>query len=115
VAYGPQLKNGLGVAGMVCGIVGAVFGLVPFVFWLGFILGVLALVFGLIGRGRCKRGEASNDGQATAGFILGIVCIVLAAIGLAITVSIVHHARHNIDCFNRADTSQEFNDCLNGD
>lgn len=117
-AYGPPggavLKNGLGVAGMVCGIVGVVLGWIPFVFWLGFILGILALVFGVIGRGRTQRGEANNGGQATAAIVLGAVAIVLAILSVIWTVAILNKVNDNRDCIRIAQTSQQFSNCLNG-
>jgi hypothetical protein len=37
----------------------------------------LAIIFGAIGRGRVKRGEASNMGVATSALVLGIIGAVL--------------------------------------
>ncbi|WP_069170429.1 DUF4190 domain-containing protein [Streptomyces griseus] len=78
-AWGPAPANGLGVAAMVLGIIAVV----GFCMWgFGIILGILALIFGIIGRGRAKRGEATNGGMALAGIILGSVSIVISAIFL---------------------------------
>ena len=56
--------NGLGTAGMVLGIVGAVICLVPVV---GFLLGLLATIFGGIGLTKANRGEATKgDGDRGA-------------------------------------------------
>ncbi|ELP69600.1 DUF4190 domain-containing protein [Streptomyces turgidiscabies] len=72
---GPQPMNGLGTASLVVGIASAVL----FCLWpLAIILGILAVVFGLISRGRARRGQATNPGQALAGIICGGVAIVLA-------------------------------------
>ncbi|MGW0790994.1 DUF4190 domain-containing protein [Streptomyces sp. NPDC002911] len=77
--WGPAPANGLGIAAMVLGII-AVAG---FCMWgLGVILGILALIFGIIGRGRAKRGEATNGGMALAGIILGSISIVISAVFL---------------------------------
>ncbi|WP_371662870.1 DUF4190 domain-containing protein [Streptomyces sp. NBC_00280] len=71
----PQPMNGMGTASLVVGIVSAVF----FCLWpLAIILGILAVVFGLIARGRARRGQATNGGQALAGIICGGVAIILA-------------------------------------
>ncbi|MFD9393908.1 DUF4190 domain-containing protein [Streptomyces sp. NPDC060000] len=73
-------SNGMGVAGMVLGIASSVF----FCLWpLAVILGILGVTFGSVGRGKARRGEASNPGQALAGIICGAVGIVLA-IGLGV-------------------------------
>ncbi|MDQ0583775.1 DUF4190 domain-containing protein [Streptomyces rishiriensis] len=78
-------SNGMGIAGLVLGIVSAV----GFCMWpLAVVLGVLGVTFGAVGRGKARRGEASNPGQALAGIICGSVGIALA-IGLGVLV-IVH-------------------------
>lgn len=67
--------NGMGTAGMVLGILAVC--LFCFYGFPSLILGVLALIFGILGRKRVQRGEASNGGQATSGIILGAIGIVL--------------------------------------
>ncbi|MFB8029925.1 DUF4190 domain-containing protein [Streptomyces sp. NPDC056465] len=77
--WAPAPANGLGIAAMVLGIIAVV----GFCMWgFGIILGILALIFGIIGRGRAKRGEATNGGMALAGIILGSISIVISAIFL---------------------------------
>ncbi|MFE4692054.1 DUF4190 domain-containing protein [Streptomyces sp. NPDC056749] len=77
--WGPAPANGLGIAAMVLGIIAVV----GFCMWgFGIVLGILALIFGIIGRGRAKRGEATNGGMALAGIILGSVSIVISAVFL---------------------------------
>lgn len=74
-------RNGLGTAALILGVIGALSGLIPLLFWLAGILGVIALILGLTGRGRAKRGEATNKGIALAGTILGLVAMGLAVFG----------------------------------
>jgi hypothetical protein len=57
-------RNGMGTAALVLGILS---------FLCGWILGLLAIIFGAIGIARANRGEATNKGMAVAGLILGIV------------------------------------------
>ncbi|MER6559177.1 DUF4190 domain-containing protein [Streptomyces sp. NPDC001027] len=77
-------NNGTGVAGLVLGILAAV----VFCLWpLAIVFGILGIVFGAIGRGKARRGEASNPGQALAGIICGVVGTVLA-IGVGILVMV---------------------------
>ncbi|MHC4777199.1 MAG: hypothetical protein ACYTFG_01340 [Planctomycetota bacterium] len=59
-----------------CGILGIPFGAV------GFILGLVATILGVMERGAIARGESSEAGagQAKAGMILGIIAMVLAVI-----------------------------------
>ncbi|BCI53686.1 hypothetical protein NIIDNTM18_29640 [Mycolicibacterium litorale] len=73
-------KNGLGIASLVVAIVGllSVFG--------GILLGIVAVILGFLGRGRAKRGEATNGGVAMAGIILGFLGIVVGVVAIALTV-----------------------------
>ncbi|NUP22221.1 MAG: DUF4190 domain-containing protein [Streptomyces sp.] len=77
-------SNGLGTAGLVLGIISAAI----FCLWpVAIILGVLALIFGTIGRGRARRGEATNAGQALAGIICGAAGLVLGLGMLALVIA----------------------------
>ncbi|MEU9589886.1 hypothetical protein AB0D84_09165 [Streptomyces sp. NPDC048193] len=79
---GPMPSNGMGTAGLVLGIVAAV----VFCLWpAAIVLGVLGVVFGALGRGKARSGEATNPGQALAGIICGTVGIVLG-IGFGVLV-----------------------------
>ncbi|MEU3890080.1 DUF4190 domain-containing protein [Streptomyces sp. NPDC029041] len=72
-----QPSNGMGTTGLVLGIIGVVCS-VTFIMWFfGVILGILAIIFGAIGRGRATRGEATNKGAATAGLVCGIIATVI--------------------------------------
>jgi hypothetical protein len=46
---------------------GAVSGVIPFMFWLAGTLGLIGLTVGFIARGRVKRGEATNGPAALWG------------------------------------------------
>lgn len=72
----PQLRNGLGTAALVLGIIGVVFAFVPLMWWLGFILGLLALIFGFVGRRRVKSARADNGGAALTGVLTGLAAMV---------------------------------------
>ncbi|MEU4263372.1 DUF4190 domain-containing protein [Streptomyces argenteolus] len=89
-------RNGLGISALVLGIIGTVSGLIPFLFWLAGILGVIALILGLAGRGRAKRGEASNKGVATSGAVLGLVSLILSVVGAVLTFKAVDDAVNDI-------------------
>jgi hypothetical protein len=65
-------NNNMGTAALVLGIA-------------GFLIGpcsILAIIFGRIGLNRVARGEATNRGVAQAGFVLGIVTLILWILGL---------------------------------
>ncbi|WP_263165264.1 DUF4190 domain-containing protein [Streptomyces sp. SCSIO ZS0520] len=73
----PMPSNGMGVASLVTGIVSAA----GFCMWpLALLLGMMAIVFGTVQRGKVSRGEATNGGQALAGIICGSVGAGLSAI-----------------------------------
>ncbi|MEE1768820.1 DUF4352 domain-containing protein [Streptomyces sp. JV185] len=92
-------RNGLGIAALVLGVIGAVSGLIPFLFWMAGILGLIALILGLAGRGRAKRGEATNKGMTTFGAALGLIALILAVVGAVITFKAVGDA---VDDLNKA-------------
>ncbi|MBZ6231205.1 DUF4190 domain-containing protein [Streptomyces olivaceus] len=78
-----QPSNGMGTSGLVLGIIGVVCSLTFFLWFFGVVLGVLAIIFGAVGRGKAGRGEATNKGAATAGLVLGIVAtVVLPLLGI---------------------------------
>lgn len=75
---GARPRNGFGITALVLGLLALV------LFWTivgGIVFGILALIFGLLGRARAKRGQATNGGLAVAGMVLGIIGLLLA-IGL---------------------------------
>jgi hypothetical protein len=75
VQRGPA-RNGLGVAALVLGILGL---LTSWIF-VGGVLGLIAIVLGVMGRGRAKRGEATNGGMALTGIITGALAVIVAAV-----------------------------------
>ncbi|MFD8555503.1 DUF4190 domain-containing protein [Streptomyces fradiae] len=81
-----QPRNGLGTAALVLGIIGTVVALIPLLFWLGAILGVIALILGAVGMGRAKRGDATNRGVAIAGTVLGVVALIVGVVMGVLTV-----------------------------
>ncbi len=76
-AYPAQpMQNGMGTAALIMGILQF--------FCLGVIGSILAIVFGKIGMDKADQGLADNRGVAKAGFVLGIIGVVLFALGLII-------------------------------
>jgi hypothetical protein len=71
ITYGnPTEKNGLGIAALV-------FGFFSFI-CLGPLVGIPAIILGVMGRRAVDMGRANNRGIATAGMVLGIVGSVLS-------------------------------------
>jgi len=81
----PQPRNGLGTAGFVCGLIGAVTGFLPGPFSLVALpLAILGVVLGGIGYSHANRGLATNRSLATAGVVLGSLTLGLVLIGLLV-------------------------------
>ncbi|MFE7511716.1 DUF4190 domain-containing protein [Streptomyces sp. NPDC057540] len=97
-AAAPQvMRNGLGTAALILGIIGTLSGLIPLFFWLAGILGLIALILGLVAKGRVKRREANNKGVAVTGAILGLAALILSVVGAVITFTAVKDAVDEID------------------
>lgn len=82
-------KNGFGIAALCLAASGLVFGLIPLTGFIALICGVLAVIFGLLGRGRAKRKVATNKKMATASTILGVGAIGLGILGMSIVFNTV--------------------------
>ena len=98
------MRNGFGVAALIVGLLS-----LPAVFTVigGLILGVAAIVLGILGRNRANKGEANNGGIAIAGIVLGalgvllsVVMGVLFAVGAATFMKF--GGRDYIDCMEQA-------------
>jgi hypothetical protein len=94
-------RNGLGVAALVVAIVGLV------LCWSivgGIVLGLVAVVLGFAGRGRAKRGEATNGGIAIAGIVLGAVSILAGLVFIPLYIGLFDQVGGSdyVDCLNRA-------------
>jgi len=83
-------SNGFAVTALVCGIVGMVLGVLPFTFFVAWILGIIAIVFGVLARKRFDSEPAiGRKGMATAGMILGILTIVACAIWVILFIAVI--------------------------
>lgn len=81
---GGSAKNGAAVAALVLGIVAAATAWMPFVFVIGAVCAVIALVMAITARRRARAG-AGRGGMATAGLVLGIVALPLVVVGFLFT------------------------------
>lgn len=76
-----QSSKGMSIAALVCGILGLVGDLIPYVSYFMFVLSILAIVFGAKGK---KLAVAANEptGMATAGLVLGIIGTAIGVLGV---------------------------------
>jgi hypothetical protein len=102
--------NGMGVAALVLGIIGVLFGFIPLTFFLAWILGALALIFGIIGRRRAKR-LSIKKGSSTAGVILGAIAVILGIIGIVIISSAVNDVNNKIGPASASDSKITQDSC----
>jgi Protein of unknown function (DUF2510) len=75
-------RNGLGIAAIILGIIGAIFGIIPVDVLLGGILGVIGVIVGFLGRGRAMRGEAINRGIAERGILISTSAVAISVFSL---------------------------------
>lgn len=90
-------KNGFGIAALCLAIPGLVFGLVPLTGFLAAVCGGLALIFGLLGYGRAKRGQASNRKMSVISSILGATAVALGIWGMTIVFDTVEEIDKEFD------------------
>ncbi|MER7468743.1 hypothetical protein [Streptomyces sp. NPDC097981] len=83
-AVPPQETNGQAVLALVLGALGALVAGERLLFWVGFPLGLAALVFGLVACSRAFRG-APHKALAAVGTAVGILALGLSLYGLAST------------------------------
>jgi hypothetical protein len=111
--YGPPPtlaapKNGLGIASLVLAVI-ALVSVATVVAPVG--LGIIAVVVGLFGHGRVKRGAANNGGIAIAGIVLGALAIIVGLAFIAIWTAVWKDVGGGdyIDCMQKAgaDHSQQ--------
>lgn len=92
-------KNGVGVAALVVGIVAAVFSIIPLVGMIAFFLGPVAIILGIIAFFLKNR----KKGMAIAGFILGVVSLIVAG---AVTAGVSAAAKSIDESINAEHTVQ---------
>jgi membrane-bound ClpP family serine protease len=90
-------RNGMGTAALVIGVVALVLVLLLLFSPLGAFLGLLAVLFGILGLMRANRGEADNRGQAVAGLVTGGIALLL---GIFFTISIGTWFATHVNDFN---------------
>ncbi|MCS0636204.1 DUF4190 domain-containing protein [Streptomyces sp. LP05-1] len=109
-APAPVRGNGMAIAALVLGVIGLL------LFWSvfgGVILGLLALILGIVGARRARGGRARHRGMAVAGIVLGALAligsVVVAAIGLSVLNS--DEFKSYSDCVEHAKTQADRDDC----
>ena len=89
--------NGLGIAGFVVALVGAVLFWVPV---LGIILSVIGVVFSAIGIRAARKFDAPHKGLSIAGLVVGLVALLVSIIFTIVVLVVVDTV---IDCLDHYD------------
>lgn len=104
-ALPPPPRNGLGTASLVVGILALLCSWVPFA---GLAFGIVALATALAARRRVKRGQATNNGVATAGIVLSTLATIIGgAIAVFFLVMIIDYQ----NCIGHAQGRYEYSRC----
>ncbi|MDQ0401686.1 DUF4190 domain-containing protein [Streptomyces sp. DSM 40167] len=107
---GMRRSNGMAVAALVLGI------LAVLLFWTvigGALLGLLALIFGIIGARRARGGRAPRRGMSIVGAVLGVLGLIASVVIIAIGASILNSDEFKDfdDCVQHADSQSERDAC----
>ena len=94
-----SLPKGMAVASLVLGILG----LLTSFFLLGGLLGLIAVILGVLALGKIKRGEADGRGLAIGGIITGALAMLLTILLLVTVGSFLSE---------NSDEISELNDCV---
>ena len=76
--------NPLGLAAMILGIIAVVLAFIPCIGWLGFIPGLLGVIFGAISLKKANAGEVDNKGMSITGLVCGLVAVIILIFQLVI-------------------------------
>lgn len=95
---GPRYGGGMATAALVLGILALVF---CWTIFGGIVLGLIAVVLGIIAARRGGRGQAPDRGRAIAGIVTGALGLLIAVALVAIGVS-----------FLNSDTGKSYTQCL---
>lgn len=102
----PQSRSkGMAIAALVIGILAI---LLCWTIVGGILLGLIAVVLGLVAAGRAKRGVAGGRGMAITGAVLGLVGAILSGVLVAIGVSFLNSesAQNLQECLEQAGNDQ---------
>jgi hypothetical protein len=89
-------RNGFSITALVLALIGLVLGLVPFTSFIVLILGMLAVLFGVLGWSRARNGIATNATMAGLGTVFGVCAIVFGIWGLVATFNAVDQFRRDL-------------------
>ncbi|GAA1504286.1 hypothetical protein GCM10009730_04010 [Streptomyces albidochromogenes] len=107
---GVKRSNGPAVTALVLGVAALL------LFWTvfgGIVLGLLAVVFGIVGARKARGGRAPHGKMSVIGAVLGALGLIASAVIIAIGASILNsdEFKNFDDCVQHADTQSERDAC----
>jgi hypothetical protein len=93
----PAPRNGLGIAALCLGIIGMIFGLIPFTGFIAAALGAVGVILGLVGFSHARKHIATNLKTAIAGSILSVIAIALGIWGMVIVFTSFNQLAEDLD------------------
>lgn len=77
--YRPQPKNGMGTTALVLGILALIASFIPLLsLFTAIPLGLLGIIFAIVGYTRITKGTATNKGATTVGLILSAIAVIVS-------------------------------------
>lgn len=74
------MRNGLGTASLVLGIVAVALGWIPLIGLAGFICGIVGIALGIAGISRANRAVANNHAMAIVGTVLSVLGVIISVL-----------------------------------
>lgn len=90
-------RNGMGIAAIVLGVVGALFGLLPLAGFASIVLGIVGVVLAFAGLVRLRRGSATNRNTTWAGLVASVASIALGVWGLTVVFGAVEQLAEDLE------------------
>ncbi|MBB5790742.1 DUF4190 domain-containing protein [Jiangella mangrovi] len=107
----PAPRNGIGLAAIIVGMAGLVFGLVPLTGFIAIILGLTGLALGLAALGRVRRRQATNKWTTRIAVLVSAGAMALGIWGMTIVFGAVEDLDEGLDCIAEADTPEQIEAC----
>lgn len=82
-------RNALGIAALICGLVGLLFGIIPLTGFIAVGLGLVGTILALANRGRLKRRNATNGKTTWTGLTASLAAVAMGIWGISIVFSAV--------------------------
>ncbi|MGJ7909027.1 MmpS family transport accessory protein [Actinopolyspora sp. H202] len=97
-------KNGMGITALVLGLVGILLAWIPIIGFFGFILGALAIIFGIIAVVRSHKGTATNMVMSYIGLAAGVIAFVVSIVVFTV---LVNEVDKQLDEMNQGQGSEQ--------